>query len=67
MKQSNDCWCHVVAPCPSCRAAMNNKLAPCLCCHYRTELSVCRNSAIKENWESIKKISELFYKEVKNK
>ncbi len=39
---------------------MNNKLASCKCCLFRTSLSVCRNKAIKENWETILKIVKYF-------
>jgi hypothetical protein len=33
-----------------------NKLVPCKCCPNRTELSVCRNEALKANWDMIKKL-----------
>jgi len=35
----------------------HDKLAPCKCCPTRTELSVCRNKALKENWEAIKRLT----------
>lgn len=37
---------------------------PCKCC-TRTELSVCRKLAIKENWDSILKITKPFKSKIK--
>jgi len=41
---------------------LTNKLSPCKCCPNRTELSVCRNKALKENWESIQRLVAPFHK-----
>jgi hypothetical protein len=34
---------------------------PCKCCPWRTELSVCRYAALRNNWEDIKKMMVPFY------